>query len=120
MKANGECIVNEFLDEHRTLVMTYTIQVTLSTEAKYFFTATDNGDAVNSKASEEASVGFSAQHPDCRSPSVFCESTALCMSRVQLCDGKLDCPDGSDELSCVDSCQKMGNVHACLKLVYLS
>lgn len=35
MNANGECIVNEFLDEHRTLVMTYTIQVTLSTEDKY-------------------------------------------------------------------------------------
>ncbi|MCJ8742663.1 hypothetical protein PDJAM_G00084880 [Pangasius djambal] len=72
--------------------------------------STDNGDMVSSKASSEAvSIVLSAQHPDCRSPSVLCESTALCMSPVQLCNGKLDCPDGSDELSCIDSCQKMGD-----------
>lgn len=71
----------------------------------------------NKPSSEVMSVDLSAQHPACRSPSVLCESTALCMSPVQLCDGKLDCPDGSDELSCIHSCLKMGNVHVCLKLV---
>ncbi|XP_034168449.2 low-density lipoprotein receptor-related protein 2 isoform X2 [Pangasianodon hypophthalmus] len=72
--------------------------------------STNNGDMVNSKASSDVvSIVLSAQHPDCRSPSVLCESTALCMSPGQLCDGKLDCPDGFDELSCIDSCQKMGD-----------
>lgn len=78
------------------------------------FTATDNTGAVKSEASSEVvPVGLSAQHPACRSPSMLCESTTLCMSPVQLCDGKLDCPDGSDELSCIDSCRKKGNVHVC-------
>ncbi|XP_058267647.1 low-density lipoprotein receptor-related protein 1B [Hemibagrus wyckioides] len=72
--------------------------------------ATDNGGMINRKASSEAvSVDLSAKPPDCSSPSVLCESTASCMSPVQLCDGKLDCPDGSDELSCIDSCQNMGD-----------
>lgn len=76
------------------------------------FTATVNGGPVNSKVSSEVGSAFSAPHPDCRHPSVFCEDTALCMPPSQLCDGKLDCPDGSDELSCRDvgSCQKTGNV----------
>lgn len=80
------------------------------------FTATGNADVVKSNASSEmVSVVLSAGRPYCKRPAVFCESTALCMSPVQLCDGNLDCPDGSDELTCIDSCQKMGNVHVCLK-----
>ncbi|KAK3521954.1 hypothetical protein QTP70_020467, partial [Hemibagrus guttatus] len=72
--------------------------------------STDNGDMINRKASSEVvSVDLSAKPPGCRSPSVLCESTASCMSPIQLCDGKLDCPDGSDELSCIDSCPKMGD-----------
>ncbi|XP_053372116.1 low-density lipoprotein receptor-related protein 2 isoform X2 [Clarias gariepinus] len=72
--------------------------------------STDNEDSVNSKASSEAqAIVLSAHYPDCKSPSVLCESTSMCMSPVQLCDGKLDCPDGSDELSCIHSCQNMGD-----------
>ncbi|KAF5897937.1 low-density lipoprotein receptor-related protein 2-like isoform X5, partial [Clarias magur] len=70
----------------------------------------DNKDTVNSKASSEAeAIVLSAHHPDCKSPSVLCESTSICMTPVQLCDGKLDCPDGSDELSCLHSCHNTGD-----------
>ncbi|XP_047660949.1 low-density lipoprotein receptor-related protein 2 isoform X4 [Tachysurus fulvidraco] len=72
--------------------------------------STNHGSTMNRKASSEVgSVDLSAHPPDCRSPSVLCESTASCMSPIQLCDGKLDCPDGSDELSCIDSCLKIGD-----------
>lgn len=78
----------------------------------FIFTATNHGAMMNRKASSEVgSIDLSAHLPDCRSPSVLCESTASCLSPIQLCDGKLDCPDGSDELSCIDSCLKIGNVH---------
>ncbi|XP_050977884.1 low-density lipoprotein receptor-related protein 2 isoform X7 [Labeo rohita] len=47
--------------------------------------------------------------PVCRSPSMMCPGTSLCISPVRLCDGKIDCPDGSDEVSCVDTCSKPGD-----------
>ncbi|XP_059395613.1 low-density lipoprotein receptor-related protein 2 isoform X2 [Carassius carassius] len=47
--------------------------------------------------------------PVCRSPSMMCPGTSLCISHIRLCDGKIDCPDGSDEVSCVDTCSKPGD-----------
>ncbi|TSM12587.1 Low-density lipoprotein receptor-related protein 4 [Bagarius yarrelli] len=71
--------------------------------------STNKGDVDNKNKSSEVSIDLSAQPLHCKSPSVLCESTAACMSPVQLCDGQLDCPDGSDELSCIDSCHNMGD-----------
>ncbi|XP_046717120.1 low-density lipoprotein receptor-related protein 2 isoform X2 [Silurus meridionalis] len=67
------------------------------------------GDSTDTKASSKVVPITLSANQDCRSPSMFCESTSLCMSPTQLCDGKLDCPDGSDELSCIDSCQEKGD-----------
>ncbi|XP_042365557.1 low-density lipoprotein receptor-related protein 2-like [Plectropomus leopardus] len=41
--------------------------------------------------------------PSCTSPSFQCPASSLCISPTQICDGKRDCPDGSDE-NCVKRC----------------
>ncbi|XP_054468644.1 low-density lipoprotein receptor-related protein 2-like [Anoplopoma fimbria] len=45
----------------------------------------------------------SPTQPACTSPSFLCEGSFLCINPKQLCDGKKDCPDGSDE-NCVKRC----------------
>nr|XP_033502272.1 low-density lipoprotein receptor-related protein 2-like isoform X2 [Epinephelus lanceolatus] len=41
--------------------------------------------------------------PSCTSPSFLCPDSSLCIKPTQICDGKRDCPDGSDE-NCVKRC----------------
>ncbi|XP_029301025.1 LOW QUALITY PROTEIN: low-density lipoprotein receptor-related protein 2-like [Cottoperca gobio] len=41
--------------------------------------------------------------PSCNSPSVLCPDSSLCINPTQFCDGRKDCPDGSDE-DCVKRC----------------
>uniref|UniRef100_A0A9J8B4V1 Si:dkey-88l16.3 n=1 Tax=Cyprinus carpio carpio TaxID=630221 RepID=A0A9J8B4V1_CYPCA len=53
--------------------------------------------------------GLQPPPPVCRSPSMMCPGTSLCISQIRLCDGKIDCPDGSDEVTCVDACSKPGD-----------
>nr|XP_033502276.1 low-density lipoprotein receptor-related protein 2-like isoform X6 [Epinephelus lanceolatus] len=41
--------------------------------------------------------------PSCSSLSFLCPGSSLCIKPTQICDGKRDCPDGSDE-NCVKRC----------------
>ncbi|TRY89940.1 hypothetical protein DNTS_032922, partial [Danionella cerebrum] len=40
----------------------------------------------------------------CKSPYVACQGTSLCILQRYLCDGRKDCPDGSDERPCLRNC----------------
>lgn len=72
------------------------------------FTAEIKRGDINLVALNKGSSGFSALPPICRSPSMMCPGTSLCISQTLLCDGKIDCPDGSDEVSCIHVCSKPG------------
>lgn len=46
----------------------------------------------------------------CISPLVLCPGSTVCISQSQQCDGKSDCPGGSDEAFCLYTCAKPGNM----------
>ncbi|XP_056591842.1 low-density lipoprotein receptor-related protein 1B isoform X1 [Triplophysa dalaica] len=68
-----------------------------------------NSGNLNLAENKGVSTLVASQPPVCRSPSMMCPGTLLCISQTRLCDGKLDCPDGSDEVSCIDTCAKIGD-----------
>ncbi|KAA0703658.1 putative vitellogenin receptor [Triplophysa tibetana] len=76
-----------------------------------------NSGNLNLVENKGVSTLVASQPQVCRSPSMMCPGTLLCISQTRLCDGKLDCPDGSDEVSCMDTCAKWVN-HSIFDVIY--
>ncbi|RVE65639.1 hypothetical protein OJAV_G00118390 [Oryzias javanicus] len=66
----------------------------------------DGSDEVECDSSPLAPTGSTVPTSVCSAPSVLCPGSSVCVSQQQLCDGRKDCPDGSDEEGCVFKCQK--------------
>uniref|UniRef100_A0A667WW69 Low-density lipoprotein receptor-related protein 2-like n=1 Tax=Myripristis murdjan TaxID=586833 RepID=A0A667WW69_9TELE len=47
--------------------------------------------------------------PDCNEPSMLCPHSSVCLPPSKLCDGKNDCPDGTDEKLCFTTCPNKGD-----------
>ncbi|XP_037547981.1 LDL receptor repeat-containing protein egg-1-like [Nematolebias whitei] len=53
--------------------------------------------------SQSEPAAMTTTTPPCTSPSFLCPGSSICIESTQMCDGRKDCPDASDE-KCVKKC----------------
>ncbi|XP_017266049.2 low-density lipoprotein receptor-related protein 2 isoform X2 [Kryptolebias marmoratus] len=61
------------------------------------------GENLSQSGPEEMTTIMPYTTPPCTSPSVLCPGSSICIKPTQMCDGRRDCPDASDE-KCVQKC----------------